>query len=86
MAVTVASTDVPNYVLQGEITDLTTQISAAQTAGNYPLAGVLTQLQIQKQIQLVASLMSQGSISASGILAGTGQTYSAPTASAGGAN
>lgn len=85
MAVTVPSTDVVNFNLQTEITTLTTLISSAQTLGNYALAGTLTLLQVQKQLQLCQSLMAQGSISPSGILAGSGQSYTAPTPSALGA-
>lgn len=85
MAVTVPSTDVVNFNLQTEITTLTTLISSAQTAGNYALAGTLTLLQAQKQCQLCMSLMAQGSISPSSILAGNGQSYTAPTPSALGA-
>jgi hypothetical protein len=85
-AITVNSLDPANYTLQGEITNLTTLISTAQTAGNYALAAQLTMVQVQKQIELVASLMACGSISAATILAGNAATYSLPSPSAGGAN
>lgn len=85
MAVVVPASDVPSAALAGEITNLGTLITAAQTAGNYALAGTLTALQVQKQQQLCQSLMAQGSISPAGILAGSGQSYTAPTPSALGA-
>lgn len=84
-AVTVASTDVANFVLQGYITNLGTQITAANTAGNGALVAQLTALQVQAQIQLVQSLLACGSLSASSLLAGNAPVYVAPSPSAGGA-
>ena len=77
-AVTVSANDLANSSLQGEITNLTTQISNATTAGNYALVATLTAIQTAKQIALVCALVAQGSISAATILAGTGVTYTAP--------
>jgi hypothetical protein len=78
VAITVSANDVANYTLQTYITNLGTQITAANTAGNYPLAAQLTQLQVAAQQALVASLMACGSISAATILTGAGATYSLP--------
>lgn len=77
-AVTVSANDVANSVLQTYIANLTTQISAANSAGNYALAGQLTQIQENARQALVASLMACGSISATTILAGSGVTYALP--------
>jgi hypothetical protein len=77
-AVTVSANDLANSVLQGEITNLGTQITAANAAGNYPLAAELTTIQTAKQIQLVSSLVAQGSISAATILAGSAAVYTVP--------
>ncbi len=78
-AITVSANDLANSALQGEITNIGTQITNATTAGNYPLVGLLTQLETAMQVQLVCALLGQGAISAATILAGDAATYTAPT-------
>lgn len=82
MAVVVPSTDVPNAALAGEITNLTTLITAANTAGNYPLALCLNKLQANKQLQLVLSLLGSGGLVAATVL--STMSYVTPTPGAGG--
>lgn len=79
-AITVNTNDVANAALQGEITNIGAQITAANTAGNYPLAQQLTAMQVSKQNALVASLCGQGSVSAATILAGSAAVYTVPPA------
>lgn len=75
-AVTVSANDLTNSSLQGEITNLGTLITAA--GANGALAAELTQQQTRKQKALVVSLVSQGSISAATILAGSAAVYTTP--------
>lgn len=60
MAVTVPSTDVGNFYLQAQVTLLSSNLTAAQTAGNYALAAVIAQQLDVTQQALVASLMANG--------------------------
>lgn len=75
MAVTVPSTDVNNFNLQGNITNLTAQITAA--GNNGPLAFAFTKAKSNQQLELVLSLLGSGSLLASTIL--STMTYLIPT-------
>jgi hypothetical protein len=86
MAVTVPSTDVVNYNLQTSITNVTAEIANATIALNGPLVLALNKQLAQLNLALVLGLLGQGSISASSILAGNAQTYTAATPGAGGLN
>lgn len=76
MAVTVPSSDVPNFNLQGSITALTTLITNAGSNG--PLVFALTKAKSNQQLELVLGLLGSGRILASNVLANETYTVGQP--------
>lgn len=76
MTVTVPTSDVVNNELQGRITVLGAQITAA--GNNGPLVLKLTKEKANMQMQLVLSLLGSGRILASNVLANETYTTGQP--------
>lgn len=79
MTVTVPSTKVVHYNMQQMIANFGTNITAANSAGNYALAFQLAKQKAQLEAELVASLMADGALVGATIL--STMTYGAPNSS-----
>jgi hypothetical protein len=73
MALTVPASDAEGYKLAGVVTARAAAVTAANSAGNYPLAAVHTAEKTQAQLNLLLYLLSSGKLNPNTVLAN--ETY-----------